>query len=520
VQWLERFQTWYANLDAGRRLRLSFAIVVAVVAVVALSWWGAQPTWVPILSGRGYDAALTAASSVEEAGIAYRIVLPDQLQVPRENLGAAKAAISADNKVPGLSDVSELQLGLTPQAQSWAFLRAAEGDLARMINNIDGVAASQVHVVPRGESLWVGEERPATASVFVQLERGVDLHEGQVRAIASLVANAVEGLDPDHVSVADDSGNLLAAGTGNKSGDGELASLVDYRTAVEQRYERAVSQAILPVLGYGGGFSVTATVDLDLTARETTSRNIDPDKQAVVSEVTEESKENKSAPSGVPGVDANMPERTPSPGGAGSNSDRTSATTNYSYPTVDEIARKPAGGVQRLSVAVQVDEARIAAIVEASGGTVDAAEIQKRIDAAVRAAVGADVARKDQIEVSFLPFAPAPWTVGTEEPVAVQDVVYDILPYVIAILALLLLFFIVIRPVVTAATTPPPLEPLPLPLEEPVGEAVDEAPPDLAERLKALVDRQQPIDGDELNRLVERESELAADVLRKWSRGS
>ncbi len=513
----ERFSVWLAGLEPARRTRLAIAVAVALVAAVLASVWASEESYSALVEGRGYEAALTAAAAVDAAGISYRID-GDRLLVPSSRLGAARAAVSEESRLPGLADVSKLQLGLTPQAQEWAFMRAAEGDIARMINGIEGILASQVHVVPRATSLYVGEERPASASVFVELEPGGELRPGQIRAIVNLVANAVDGLDADHVSVADDRGNLLAGGDAaeGEGASGEMRSIVAYRSALEGRYERAVAQALLPVLGYGGGFSVTSTVDLDLTSRDTTTRQVDGDRQAVVSEVSEETSDTRARSGGVPGVDANLPEgAAPAAPASGAASTRTANTVNYTYPTVDEVLHRPMGGIQRLSVAVQVDSARIAALVEGSAGKLDAAALQEQIDASVRAAVGYDEARKDQVRISYLPFTPAVWTEGDIARPDVAGVVVDSLPYAVLALALGLVFWFVVRPIVSAALAPPEpvIDPLTLIAVTPEPETDD----NLAMRLKALADNYEPVDASGLNRLVDGEAELAADIIRKWS---
>jgi flagellar M-ring protein FliF len=509
--------TWLQGLDPARRLRLGAVIVVAVAAAIGLSWWASEESWVTVVSGKGYEVAATAASAVERATIPYRMK-GDTLQVPSDRVGAARTAIASETDLPGLSDVSALGLGLTPQAQRWAFLREAEGDLARMLNGIEGIVGSQVHLVPASEALFVGDERPASASVFLKVEPGREISQGQVRAITSLVANAVDGLQPDHVSVADDRGNLLATGTGE--GDlGDMQDLAEYRGSLERKYERAVAQSLLPVLGFGTGFSVTAAVELDLQSKEVTSRSVDADRQAIVSEVVEESTDSRSRPAGVPGVDANLPERDPAAGTGGSSSTKNASTVNYSYPTVDEVAHRPAGGVQRLSVAVQVDQVRLAELVKAANGTPDEAALRLQIEAAVKAAVGFDTARKDVVAVSYLPFATPTWTEGTEQGGLSVEVLRGSAGYLLPLVAVLLLFWFVVRPVVAAVVKP--LEP-----EVVVAEVVpdpvltDGGPVEVpvAERLRRLVDTFEPIDTHELNELIDREAESAAEVVRQWNR--
>ena len=525
MRMLKQVLAWFVALEPARRNRLLFAIAVAIVTTVSFSLWASQERYALVMEGRGYDSAIQAAGAVEAAGIPYRIEAPDKLLVPENRIGAARAAVATEHTLPSLADVSDLKLGLTPQAQQWAFLRAAEGDIARMLNGIDGVSASQVHIVPRQESLYLDEERPASASVFLQLQPGTEMSSSQVRAVVNLVANAVEGLSPERVSVADDRGNLLASGSGRDEGPlGEVQSMTEYRGQVESRYERAVSQALLPMLGYGGGFSVTATVEIDMTSKEVTTRQVDAEKQAVISEVNEETQtETRGTAGGVPGVDANLPERQGPGNGGPTASNRTALTTNYVYPTIDEVSKQAAGAVKRLSLAVQVDENRLKQIVEASGGSLDAETLKKRIDSAVQAAVGIDAARGDQIAVNYVPFAPAEWMVGTEPEITASSVLQSSLPYLLPLVALGLVFGFVVRPVMTAVVRPiaPPEPEKPAEGEVPAKskeEEEQERDVELANRLKSLVDNYQPVDHGDLNRLVDRESEIAADVLRKWAR--
>lgn len=516
---LQSLLAWFQGLDQARRVRLLAAVAIAVVAAVALAWWATEESWVPVVSGEGYEAAATAASAVERAEIPYRLE-GDTLRVPASRIGAARSAIATQTDLPGLTDVSALELGLTPQAQQWAFLREAEGDLARMLNGIEGIVASQVHLVPATESLFVGDERQASASVFVKLEPGKQLAVGQVRAITSLVANAVEGLAPERVSVADDRGNLLSAGAGE--GDlGEMGDLAEYRAQLERKYERAVAQALLPVLGFDTGLSVTAAVELDLTAKEVTTRSLDAERQAIVSEVNEESTDDRSRPVGVPGVDSNLPEPGPVTAQGGSSSTKNSSTVNYSYPTVDEISRRPAGGLQRLSVAVQVDQARLAALAAASGGVTDESALRQQIEAAVRAAVGFDEKRKDTVTVSYLPFAAPTWTVGIEQGGLTNENVKTGASILLPTLAFLLVLWFVVRPIVAATVRP--LEPAVVVAEvvaeddseKPAGALEDEG---VDELLRRLVDGFTPIDSEALNILIDREAESAAEVLRQWNR--
>ena len=520
MQILNQLRTFWDGLAPARRRNLAIALVAAFVAVLGVGYWSSSSPMTPILEDRSWDELLDAAAALDQAEIPYTLA-DGKLSVSPSHLGKARSAVAQAVALPGLGDVGELQLGLTPQAQAWAFLRAREGDLARMINGIEGVSASRVNVVPRKEALFIGEEEAATASVFLKLRPGAALGAAQVRAITNLVANGVEGLASDGVTVVDDRGNLLAEGrVGSSAGDLQQ-ELLAYRSKVEERYNQAVTRALLPVLGWDGGFSVTANVDVDPTSSETVSKRVDAETQAMVSEQLEESSSTRQQPNGVPGVDANLPERPAPTTGTASQEDRSSATTNYTYPTVDEIIRRPAGGVQRVSVAVQVDAERMATL--AAAGQTTPEELQQRIEKAVQAAVGFDVQRGDVVAVHVMPFAARDWVEGTVAPSTLPAELLSAMPYAVAALAVSLLFFFVVRPLVQHATAP---EPVVLEEAEAGDTQVDEhgnvvtldPQRTLAARLADVLASPEALDSSQLSALVSEQPEAAAKVLRLWSR--
>jgi len=158
---MNQLKRFHSELEPGRRNALYGALALAVMSVVAVGMWSSSVSWQPLMQGAPYDQILEAAAALDEADVQYKIDDQARLMVPVADLGKARAAVASSEVLPGLADVAELKLGLTPHAQAWAFLRAKQGDLARMINNIHGVSSSFVHVVPRRDSLFLDEQEPA-----------------------------------------------------------------------------------------------------------------------------------------------------------------------------------------------------------------------------------------------------------------------------------------------------------------------------------------------------------------------
>ena len=538
-RFIEQIKTFYAELDASRRRMLVGGLVAALLAVGGTTWWASQEVYVPLLSGSPVDQVRRVAGALETEEVPYRISSDGgRLDVPEQFMGKAWVLAASVDVLPSLSDVADMPKVLTPGQQDWAFNRAREGDIARMINQIHSVAATRVTVVPREEGTYFGEERPASASVLIRTVTGATLTQQQIRGITNLVANSVDGLESEGVTLVDDRGTLLASGAKQKElfGEGDAGKLLEYKTGVEQRLASSVGRALAPVLGNTTDFSVTAAVELDLTSRETVSREINVDRQAVMSEQVEESTQVNTATGGVPGVDANLPERGGAQGldrssGKDESAESLGSTFNYSYPTVEQVSRSSAGGVERLSVAVQINQERLVALVKSKNLEASEEEIQAEVQAlqsqleqAVKTAVGFKEGR-DQVEVSFLPFSEVAMVESSGTPVVSAS---EWMRYGIAALGLALFFAFVVRPVIAKL----PEAAKPKPSKKKLAAAVarggtggvggddDELSEDenLASRLRKLVDNYQAVTADDLNMLVEREAEAAAQVIRLWTR--
>ena len=105
--------------------------------------------------------------------------------------------------------------------------------------------------------------------------------------------------------------------------------------------------------------SVAVTVDLDPTMVESTVKELDPNTQVTISEqVREEDSKNQTA-GGVPGVEANLPENAAAARQGNTERSTSELSSNYDYTTTQRRTVQRAGKIDRVNVAVMVDEARL-----------------------------------------------------------------------------------------------------------------------------------------------------------------
>jgi len=348
-------------------------------------------------------------------------------------------------------------LGTTSFLQNINHLRALEGELSRTIRAIDGIDAVRVHLVLPERELFSRDKRDPSASLVLKVSG--TLATAQVKAIQQLVASAVDGLTPGHVSIVDERGTLLASGAGDDGLSMVSASIDERRGAYEQRLRQHVEDIVSRVVGVDKA-RVEVTAQMDYNRVTQTSDIYDPNGQVVRSTQTVEDKSDNSDGKDNQGVSVanNLP--NPSAGG-GENSSVTRQTANRNEETVNyEISRTTKtevlepGRVKRLSVAVLVDGVYT---TNAEGKSVYAprtAEEIAKIESLVKSAIGYDETRDDQIQVVNLQFA---------APVALEALTPEAEPFlgltkadymrisefaVLSVLALIAMFF-VFRPVLT-----------------------------------------------------------------------
>ena len=507
----EFVRDFYTRLETEKR-RFFWAGIAATIAALVIAYiWGTHIPYQTLVSGRSVEELYIAAGALDEAGVKYKI---DQergsIQVPSDSWGSAGAIVASANVLPSLTDISNMPMGVNPSAQQWAILRQKEGDLARVLHSWKSINNASISIVPMTETFAFEEPRPASANVAITLNPGANLDKGEVKTVTHIVASAVDGLNPDNVTVSDNYGNLLAEGNNGalEGNPNDPKNIFERKVNIENRLDRNVRRSLQGLLGVGNHFTVSTHVDLEMSSKESRVHQVVAGKPALISENIQESISERQAPGGAPGVDANLPERQVNSAArtADQKSEDSQMVNNYDHPKTDEIVYRPAGSVKRVSVAVNVSQAKIGAITGAAPGDEGWTEYEQKIRSAIEGAVGYDETRSDNISLQILPFADIK-VAEVSEPLMTISSVTPILPHAIAALALVLAFVFVVRPLMRQ-------------MEEPVAEPVKEpeVEEDLARRLHHLVSDFKPIDSGDLNQLVANQPNLAAQVIKKWNR--
>jgi flagellar M-ring protein FliF len=344
-------------------------------------------------------------------------------------------------------------LGQTQFQQNINRLRALEGELARTIASLDGIASARVHLVLPERQLFARETEQPSASIVLQLRRDA-LTPDQVRAIRNLVASATPGLNANRVTILDETGRLLAAA---QTEDGAVAEGIDARqTAMEERIRRTVTDIVEGVVGQGNA-RVQVNAEMDFNRVSETSERYDPEGRVVRSTSTTEETSTDGGQGGAASAGVNVPDATAggASSAAGPENSSSQETVNYEISRTTRTEVSEGGRIRRLSVAVAVDG--VTTPGEGENAQPQYAprseEEMQRLTQLVRSAVGFNAERGDVVEVVNTQFArtasgPAAEAPGMFAFLGNLDVM-RIIEIVAALIASLAFVFFVLRPLIS-----------------------------------------------------------------------
>lgn len=535
---LVQFREFFKNLGPTKRLSIIAVSVVAFVAIMAMFFMATSNNYVPLFTNVPSDQVSTMIAKLNEKNIPFQ--LRDEgktIAIPNELLHSTQMTLMSElgsNKMGtiGLEIFDKQDFGMNSYAQKINYQRALQGELMRAINTLTAVKQSKVILALPNKKTFLEEGGQASASVVLELYPGKELLPEQIRGIRFLVANAVEGMDAEKVTVLDGRGKVLT-----KSSDGSTggsSDLLDLKAKIEGDLENRIHDILSKVVGAA---KVAAKVDATLNHRVVSAveESVDPEKTAIRSQQSEEESLDgaRTNPAGVPGSRANLP-GAEDQGTVGFKQDvkKEIKTTNYEVPKTIRNIREAAGNLERVSVAVVVDG--ITTTTTKEDGTTEtkwqprSPEDIKKYEDLVKNAIGFNAARGDSVKIESIQFQPEDFAEAEKILTTLErkKLINALLKWALLGFSLALFFFIVIRPFmqwITDSFQDSVEEMLPRTIEELEElQTIDNTLPGMASALPILQDSIDPEKAesellkDRIMTVMAGDEEKAANAFGMW----
>lgn len=401
-------------------LLASLTAVAAVILYISMQ----KPEMTTLYSSVSEAEKSRIIDSLKNMGIEIQVdPATGELLVPGNVYHQARISLAAQG-LPEFSggggdSLENMPLGISRSVEGVRLRQAQETELGKSITEISSIQSARVHLALPEKSVFVRDQTPPTASVFVSLKNGRKLGQSQVLAITNLVSSSVPAMNPSNVSIIDQFGNLLSNAPDDP--DQELAdSQLEYRMRLENIYRNRIKSLVTPIVG-SGNVNAQVNIEIDFTRKEISQEIVNPDTIATLSEQNSLNVTAKKDAVGIPGAISNEPpqeatvNQEQNQAGLASNENQSEAEKfetksstnlkNYEVSKTYETVRNPSNLITRIDAAILIRDRKV--INPDTGEEVSEpvpADVIAQVENLVKSALGFKQDRGDSLTVASQPF--------------------------------------------------------------------------------------------------------------------
>ncbi len=417
------------QLGNAQRLSVLCATFVLLAGLGTLAFWSSRADY-SLLYGRLSDGeAAKVIAALDDAKVPYKVGAGGgSILVPSEKVHLMRMQL-AGRGIPrgegvGFEIFDKPNFGISDFVQRANYVRAVQGELGRTISQLDEVESARVMIVLPENRLLLDKDKYATASVFVRVRGNSQLQPQSINSIRFLVANSVEGLKPNHVTLIDNLGNVLSENSDNDSLSGLTSTQLAARRNLEQYLANKAQDMLEKVLGPGQSIvRVSAEVNYDTVTKS--EEKFDPDGQVLrtqtkTDDTTDATTANSSSSAGISANTSTETNAAPSGATPLNTTKNKKAVTTVQYEIGNSSSKtvQTAGGIKRLSASVTV-----AAQVQGTGADrkvvnrspEEIEKLRRIVASAIGIQTGTDNPRGDLITLEELAFNDQLATTVTQE---------------------------------------------------------------------------------------------------------
>ena len=358
--------------------------------------------------------------------------------------------------------MQDMGFGISQRLEGERLKHSREQQIARTIEELQTISRARVLLAIPRENIFAKRAKNPSATVVLTMVRGRLLSEEEVDSVVDIVASAVQGLNPNRVTVTDQNGRLLNSGSQN-SVSSRSRKEFEIEQKREKEYMDKIDSIMIPVIGLGN-YTAQVDVAMDFTNTEETQRRYNPDLPALRSEMKVEDNTIGGLLGGIPGALSNQPplESDIPENATGSSTQQkvqsgrkhSESTRNYELDEAISYTKQQTGVIRRISVSVALD---YLPSVNAEGENVQSprsVEEMSNIRRLLQGSIGFDLQRGDSLEVVTLPFLKAEIITPEELPVWKDPTTFKYVKWIGAGLLIVILFLFVVNPMLKRLTSP------------------------------------------------------------------
>lgn len=364
----EQLDEFYQGLNKTQKIKIGASGLLIVISMALLFYFTSQPEYIPLKGDFTLKDAGEITSKLDEMGIPWKNgESSTTILIPKEYYNKAQMNLAVEGlPAKGFSYEDMLNsssITMTNEERKKRFLIAQKNSLANTIREIDGIEEAWVDLSVPEDSNFLVEDQKSKASVFVQLQPGKSLSDEQVNGIIMYVSNAVKGLNPENISVVDNTGRLL--NTKPEEDTFDASTQLTLQKQVQDQLVDSITEFLSTVYG-PGNVAVMANVKLDFDSEVTDIQEFSPPIEGEMNGLIRSMSDLKEQvingqQGGIPGTDSNAEDITQymEDSNNASQYDKANKTINYELNEIKKQLVKAQGQVKDITVAVLINKSAL-----------------------------------------------------------------------------------------------------------------------------------------------------------------
>ncbi|OPJ57083.1 flagellar basal-body MS-ring/collar protein FliF [Alkalithermobacter paradoxus] len=356
----EQFSKVLSNYDSKQKKSILIAAILTLILTTGIILYISRPEYVVLYKDLDLKESGEVVKNLDELRVQYRIREQGTILVPKKDVNKIKMDL-ATKGVPSAKFsyediINKNNMFMSEDEKRKAYNYALQNHLASIIQEIPGVrkAIVTLSIPQRSDFILSENKQDAKASVFIE---GENIENISVEGIAVLVANSVEGLNKENVTIHDSKGRVL--NNVNKADSSFTSSTqLELQAQVKDDIERNLLEFLASVFGYGN-VSVMASVNLNFDTDITESREFKTPIEGEENGLIRSMEENietvtDNSNGGVPGTDTNTEEIPQYVEGGNENSSyhKSNRIVNYELNEIVRRVERAKGEITDITVAV------------------------------------------------------------------------------------------------------------------------------------------------------------------------
>ncbi|WP_026475997.1 flagellar basal-body MS-ring/collar protein FliF [Alkaliphilus transvaalensis] len=360
-----QFTEYFQSLEKKQKIKIGLSALFILVTFTGLILYFTKTDYVVLYNNLEARQSGDVLNVLESSNIKAKFgENSSTILVAKEDLNRAQVVVATQG-LPSArftyEDAFSNSFMMTSEERSQRFLVAQQNHLAQTLEEMPGVRRAVVLLTVPEKSGFVfsGNDSSSKAAVWLDFETFSTVDAKSINGMATLVANSVEGLEIDNVTIHGSDGRVL--NSQRHEGDTfDVSDQIALNQVVSKELEDSIYDFLSTVYGYGN-IAVKASVRLDFDSEVTEIKEFSPPIEGETTGIIRSMQRlhstavNQSV-GGVPGTDTNgeIPQYVEAEE-TESRYEEANETINYEINELRRKIVKAEGQVKDITVAVFVN---------------------------------------------------------------------------------------------------------------------------------------------------------------------